>query len=61
MIRQKTGVERLAVVFTGLRLYRCRECDHKFRAPDRRRVRRDAGEQEVEGQVKVGISPGRIL
>lgn len=40
MIRKNTGFERLLVLLTGLREYRCRDCDQKFRAPDRRlRVR----------------------
>jgi DNA-directed RNA polymerase subunit RPC12/RpoP len=41
MIRQKTGLERVRSFLTGMREYRCRDCDHKFRAPDRRRVPRD--------------------
>jgi DNA-directed RNA polymerase subunit RPC12/RpoP len=41
MIRRKTGLERLRCFFTGLRSYRCRDCDQKFRAPDRRRAPRD--------------------
>jgi DNA-directed RNA polymerase subunit RPC12/RpoP len=41
MIRHKTGLERLRVFFTGLREYRCRDCDQRFRAADRRQVNRD--------------------
>ena len=41
MIRNNTGFERLLVFMTGLREYRCRDCDQKFRAPDRRRVARE--------------------
>ena len=41
MIRQKTGLERVRVFLTGMREYRCRDCDQKFRAPDRRRVARE--------------------
>lgn len=37
MIRQNTGLERLRVALTGLRQYRCSECDTGFRAPDRRK------------------------
>lgn len=37
MIRHKTGIERLRVALTGLRQYRCCDCDQKFRAPDRRK------------------------
>jgi len=40
MIRQKTGFERLLIFLTGLREYRCRDCEQKFRAPDRRAKRR---------------------
>ena len=36
MIRQNTGLERIRSAFTGLREYCCRDCDTKFRAPDRR-------------------------
>jgi len=42
MIRQNTGLERLRSFLTGLRQYRCRDCDQKFRAPDRRRLSRRA-------------------
>jgi len=41
MIRRKTGVERLRFFFTGLRQYRCNDCDQQFRAPDRRLTPRD--------------------
>jgi hypothetical protein len=41
MIRRKTGMERLRCFFTGLRSYRCRDCDQKFRALDRRVTPRD--------------------
>ncbi len=40
MIRQNTGLERLRVFLTDLREYRCRECDMRFRAPDRRKAPR---------------------
>lgn len=36
MIRQNEGLERLRILFTGLRGYLCRDCDTTFRAPDRR-------------------------
>jgi len=41
MIRQNTGIERLRLFFTGMRQYRCRDCDQKFRAPDRRKSSRE--------------------
>ena len=36
MIRERTGWERVVALFTDLRKYRCRNCDHIFRASDRR-------------------------
>jgi hypothetical protein len=41
MIRHNTGFERLLVFLTGLREYRCRDCDQRFRAPDRRQYPRE--------------------
>lgn len=41
MIRQNAGFERIRILITGLREYRCRDCDTRFRAPDRRKARRD--------------------
>jgi hypothetical protein len=41
-IRNLEGFERLMVWYTGLRKYRCRECDCKFRAMDRRQTPRPA-------------------
>jgi tRNA(Ile2) C34 agmatinyltransferase TiaS len=41
MIRQNTGAERFLSFLTGLREYRCGECDQKFRAPDRRATPRE--------------------
>jgi DNA-directed RNA polymerase subunit RPC12/RpoP len=46
MIRRKTGLERLRCFFTGLRSYRCRDCDQKFRALDRRHMPRDDSDYE---------------
>jgi transposase-like protein len=40
-IRKLEGFERLMVIFTGKRKYICRDCEHKFRAVDRRRVPRE--------------------
>jgi len=40
MIRNPTGIERLIVLLTGKRLFRCRRCDFVFRAPDRRKTPR---------------------
>ncbi|NDJ12942.1 MAG: hypothetical protein EBY17_17375 [Acidobacteriia bacterium] len=36
LIRQRTGFERVLIFLTGLREYRCRDCDQKFRMPDLR-------------------------
>jgi tRNA(Ile2) C34 agmatinyltransferase TiaS len=41
MIKHKKGLERLCTFFTGQRQFRCRDCDEKFRAPDRRLLPRD--------------------
>jgi transposase-like protein len=41
MIRQNTGIERLRSLFTGMRRYRCRDCDQHFRAVDRRSTPRE--------------------
>jgi DNA-directed RNA polymerase subunit RPC12/RpoP len=40
MIKMAAGLERLLVMVTGLREYRCQECDQKFRALDRRNTAR---------------------
>jgi hypothetical protein len=44
MIRQNTGIERLRSAFTGMRRYRCRDCDKEFRAVDRRSTPREKDE-----------------
>jgi hypothetical protein len=44
MIRQNTGLERLRSAFTGMRRYRCRDCDQQFRAADRRSTPREKEE-----------------
>ncbi|MDP9052844.1 MAG: hypothetical protein M3N93_00855 [Acidobacteriota bacterium] len=54
MIRHKTGFERVRVLFTGLREYRCRDCDKRFRAPDRRAVDR---EKAARGASPAAIAP----
>jgi hypothetical protein len=53
MIHQKRGIERLRIFFTGFRGYLCRDCDHAFRAPDRRSVRRD-------GKLGVSAIPRQV-
>ena len=35
-IRLATGIERFVILFTQTRKYICLDCDHAFRAPDRR-------------------------
>jgi len=59
MIRHKTGWERLMVFRTGLRLFWCQDCLHKFRAPDRRRFPREKA--EAAEKVLVGVSPGHLI
>jgi uncharacterized protein YlaI len=49
MIKQNTGIERVRSFLTGLRQYICRDCEKKFRAPDRRRVPR-------EGSLHPGVT-----
>jgi len=58
MIRDNTGLERLMIFFTGTRLYRCRDCFNKFRAPDRRRLPRHK-KKNVE-KLLAGVSPGHV-
>jgi tRNA(Ile2) C34 agmatinyltransferase TiaS len=53
MIKHKKGFERLRVALTGLREYRCRDCDTRFRGPDRRRVARD-------GKLAANVIPRQI-
>jgi hypothetical protein len=59
MIRQKTGWERPMVFWTGLRLFWCQDCLHKFRAPDRRRFPRE--KKEAAENVLVGASTSRLV
>jgi hypothetical protein len=40
-IKQLSGMERIVAFFTKERSYRCRDCNHGFRAADRRRFSRD--------------------
>jgi tRNA(Ile2) C34 agmatinyltransferase TiaS len=42
MIKQRKGLERIRIFLTGLREFRCRDCDTTFRGPDRRREPREA-------------------
>jgi hypothetical protein len=50
MIRERTGWERVMALFTDLRKYRCRNCDHIFRAPDRRRMLRSKNRARAEAE-----------
>jgi len=47
MIRMNKGMERLLILLTGLREYRCRDCDQRFRAPDRRQRVRAEGPMAI--------------
>jgi hypothetical protein len=40
-IKQLKGVERLLLLWTGKRKYKCQNCFHLFRATDRRRLPRE--------------------
>jgi DNA-directed RNA polymerase subunit RPC12/RpoP len=42
-IRQKSGLESLWILVTGMRKFHCLDCDKIFRAPDRRKKMRSAG------------------
>jgi transposase-like protein len=46
LIRQAKGFERLRIFLTGLRTFKCPDCYHDFRAPDRRQAPR-MNEQEA--------------
>jgi hypothetical protein len=52
-LREATGLERLILLFISKRKYRCRECNIAFRAPDRRRMRRE----KVSMRGKAGSIP----
>jgi DNA-directed RNA polymerase subunit RPC12/RpoP len=39
-IKQSSGIERLLIFLSGMRTYRCRDCNHSFHMPDRRRFLR---------------------
>ena len=45
-IRQKTGIESLWILLTGMRKYHCMDCDKRFRAADRRKGARPPGSPE---------------
>ena len=42
-LRQRTGFEKIMLLFTSKRKYQCLICKHTFRALDRRRVSREVG------------------
>ncbi len=44
-IKKKVGLERLKIWWTGMREYRCLDCDGVFRAKDRRKMARLADAQ----------------
>ena len=47
MIKKNMGFERILTFLTSLREYRCRDCDQKFRAPDRRQISREMDARAV--------------
>jgi hypothetical protein len=55
MIRLNTGLERLRSAFTGMRRYRCRDCDVTFRAADRRRTPREEQENVAVPRKSVAV------
>src|SRR6266699_4659525 len=58
MIRQLTGIDRLISCATQKRKYLCRDCNHVFRRPERRRGERRPGPEHSEG--KTSIRTGHI-
>jgi hypothetical protein len=58
MIRMNTGIERLMIFLTGLREYRCRDCDQKFRAPDRRQRPRESNSRSLVPKHSVSNAMG---
>jgi len=50
MIRDNTGIERIKILWSGLREYRCAACDEVFRALDRRKKPRENTESERAGR-----------
>jgi hypothetical protein len=50
-IRQPTGFEPVMIFLTNKRKFRCRECLREFRAPDRRRKRREMSEAYTRARV----------
>jgi len=51
LIKDKRGIERLLILLTGKRHFRCRLCDLIYRARDRRRTLREV----PEGHQSVGL------
>lgn len=45
-LREATGLEYLILLFISKRKYRCRECQTRFRMPDRRKVPREGLKRE---------------
>ncbi|MDQ1472184.1 MAG: hypothetical protein QOJ99_3664 [Bryobacterales bacterium] len=58
MIRHNTGMERILSFLTGLREYRCRDCDQKFRAPDRRLTPRESNMGSLVAKHSVSNAMG---
>ena len=47
MIKTAAGLEKLLILLTGLRQYRCQDCDQTFRGQDRRQSGRPAAKPAV--------------
>jgi hypothetical protein len=56
-IKQLKGMERILLLWTGKRKYRCTNCFHIFRANDRRKVGREVPRGNPSAATSV-LSPG---
>ena len=54
-IRHLSGLERIISRLTGTRKYRCFVCRKEFRAPDRRKKRRDAQGRVVQDELRIPL------
>ena len=60
-IRNVNGFERVIHFLTGMRKYRCRECNFAFRTPDRRRFPRESASPDKAsyGNMSAKTNPSR--
>jgi len=52
LLREATGFERVVLLFIAKRKYRCRDCNHAYRAVDRRRIPRDRVAMSKEVNIR---------